>query len=63
MVVGVADEDGAAEDAATYPLSMFTQELVADPDGIAFGYGGVDPGKMHAHGQVRGAPLPPEYIQ
>ena len=30
----------------------FAHELVSDPDGIGFAFGGVDPGTLHAHGQV-----------
>ena len=28
------------------------QELVSDPSGICFAFGGVDPGTLHAHGQL-----------
>lgn len=30
----------------------FAHELISDPDGIGFAFGGVDPGILHAHGQV-----------
>ena len=30
----------------------FAHELAGDPEGIGFAFGGVDPGTLHAHGQV-----------
>ncbi len=30
----------------------FEHELRSDPEGIAFAFGGVDPGTLHAHGQL-----------
>ena len=32
--------------------SVYTNELSADPTGIGFAFGGVEPGRLHAHGQV-----------
>ena len=30
----------------------FSHELTDDPEGIGFAFGGVDPGILHAHGQI-----------
>ena len=32
--------------------SVYTHELKSDPKGIGFAFGGVDPGRLHAHGQI-----------
>ena len=32
--------------------SVFEQELKSDPGGVAFAFGGIDPGTLHAHGQL-----------
>jgi hypothetical protein len=31
---------------------MYMNELGSDPNGIGFAYGGVEPGRLHAHGQL-----------
>ena len=32
--------------------SVFQNELASDPKGIGFAFGGVEPGRLHAHGQL-----------
>ena len=41
-----------AKFAARSTSRCFEHELASDPDGIAFAFGGVDPGTLHAHGQL-----------
>lgn len=36
----------------TRSKNPFEDELASDPEGICFAFGGVDPGTMHAHGQL-----------
>jgi hypothetical protein len=38
-------------DAASYQ-SVYANELASDPKRIGFAFGGVDPGRLHAHGQI-----------
>lgn len=38
--------------ASRHGQSVFLQELSSDPHGIGFAFGGVDPGKLHSHGQA-----------
>jgi len=43
---------GGQEKEVRIKSSPFKQELTADPSGIGFAFGGVEPGILHAHGQL-----------
>lgn len=43
---------GHLDAAGVHKRSPFMQELTCDPSGIGFAFGGVEPGTLHAHGQL-----------
>ena len=47
---GVGGEHGRRR--AEQPVSVFHNELSSDPTGIGFAFGGLEPGRLHAHGKV-----------
>lgn len=50
---GSKDKKAAASLAASkQDKSIFQNELSSDPRGIGFAFGGVEPGRLHAHGQL-----------
>jgi hypothetical protein len=46
--------EGSLRKGESLDLNRLKGELVADPAGIGFGFGGVDPGTLHSHGQLHG---------
>ena len=52
---GVASAKKLRQLATTKPhdrVSQFQKELASDPSGIGFAFGGIEPGRLHAHGRV-----------